>query len=59
MSDQRSGASHMTKRQFAMALERIQMYLAAMDSKSPPRGFNSGELGARGGHRAALSAALH
>ena len=58
VEDARTQASGMGAAQFAMARERIEMYLAAIGAKSKPRAFTAGELAALEAHQDALKAAL-
>lgn len=57
-NESQAKASGMTARQFAMARERIEMYLASVRGNAPPRGFGANELSALASHRSALEAAL-
>jgi hypothetical protein len=53
-----SMASGMEPEQFAMAQERIELYLQAVRANGTPHGFTDGELKALASHRDALESAL-
>ena len=56
--DQQARASGLTPEQFAMAQERIELFLESVRAHANPHGFTDAELKALAAHRPALEAAL-